>query len=91
MPKIWQLQEAKARFSELVDRALEGEAQVVTRHGQKVVVVLEYEKYTALTGDNLNAWDALREHAPMLEDEWVDTLFKRDKSTASEVYFDLDT
>ncbi len=43
----WQLQEAKQKFSELVDRALEEGPQIVTRHGEEVVVVLskrEYEK-----------------------------------------------
>ncbi|MDQ3397401.1 MAG: type II toxin-antitoxin system prevent-host-death family antitoxin, partial [Deinococcota bacterium] len=38
--KQWQLQEAKARFSEVVERALEGEAQVVTRRGEKAVAVI---------------------------------------------------
>ncbi len=29
--------EAKARFAELIDRALEGEAVVITRHGQPTI------------------------------------------------------
>lgn len=45
----WQLQEAKSRFSELVDRTLEGEPQVVTRRGKPVVVVVPYETYQTLT------------------------------------------
>ena len=43
----WQLQEAKNRFSELINRALSEGPQVVTRRGEEVVVVvskLEYEK-----------------------------------------------
>ena len=43
----WQLQEAKNRFSELINRALSEGPQVVTRHGEEVVVVVskrEYEK-----------------------------------------------
>ncbi|MGQ9848969.1 MAG: type II toxin-antitoxin system Phd/YefM family antitoxin [Aggregatilineaceae bacterium] len=48
MSNIWQLQEAKSRFSELIDRALEKGAQVVTRRGKKVVVVLPYEEYGRL-------------------------------------------
>lgn len=35
MARQWQLQEAKARFSEVVDRAMAGEAQVVTRRGRR--------------------------------------------------------
>jgi antitoxin Phd len=41
----WQLQEAKQRFSELVRRTLEEGAQVVTRHGEEVVVVIPAEEY----------------------------------------------
>lgn len=45
MTDSWQLQDAKNRFSELVDRTLKKGPQVVTRHGRKVVVVLPYEEY----------------------------------------------
>jgi prevent-host-death family protein len=41
----WQLQEAKQRFSELVRRTLEEGPQVVTRHGEEVVVVVPAEEY----------------------------------------------
>lgn len=47
---IWQLQEAKARFSEVVERALKGEPQLVLRRGKKAVVVLDWETYARLTG-----------------------------------------
>lgn len=45
----WQLQEAKSRFSELVDRTLDDGPQVVTRHGRPVVVVVAYDDYQTLT------------------------------------------
>ncbi len=41
----WQLQEAKQKFSELVRRTLEEGPQVVTRHGEEVVVVVPAEEY----------------------------------------------
>lgn len=41
----WQLQEAKAKFSELVQKAIEEGPQTVTRHGQDVVVVMSVEEY----------------------------------------------
>jgi len=49
MGSIWQLQEAKSRFSELVNRALSEGAQIVTRRGKKKVVVIPYEEYERLT------------------------------------------
>lgn len=42
---IWQVQEAKQRFSELVRRTLEEGPQVVTRHGEEVVVVVAADEY----------------------------------------------
>jgi antitoxin Phd len=44
----WQLQEAKQRFSEVVRQAEANGPQVVTRHGQEVVVVLSAEEYRRL-------------------------------------------
>jgi prevent-host-death family protein len=41
----WQLQEAKSRFSELVDRTLTEGPQLVTRHGAEAVVVIAALEY----------------------------------------------
>lgn len=49
MDNLWQLQEAKSKFSELVDRALAHGVQIVTRRGKKAVVVLPFEDYLHLT------------------------------------------
>ncbi len=46
----WQVQEAKQKFSQLVRRALEDGPQVVTRHGEEVVVVLSAAEFRRLTG-----------------------------------------
>jgi len=48
--KTWQLQEAKAKFSELVRRAVDGESQLITKRGKKAVVVLSHEQYQKLSG-----------------------------------------
>lgn len=45
----WQVQEAKQKFSEVVRRALDDGPQVVTRHGEEVVVVLSAAEYRRLT------------------------------------------
>jgi prevent-host-death family protein len=45
MNNIWQLQEAKSRFSELVEKALAQGVQIVTRRGRKTVVILPYDEY----------------------------------------------
>ena len=45
----WQLQEAKNKFSELIDRAVSEGPQVITRHGVEVAVVMPMAGYRKLT------------------------------------------
>ena len=45
---MWSLQEARNTFSAVVDAALEGEPQVVTRRGKPAVVVLSTVEYRRL-------------------------------------------
>lgn len=55
----WQLQDAKARFSELVDRAEKEGAQVITRRGVETVAVVtidEWKRLTETTRPNLKEW-----------------------------------
>lgn len=49
MKKNWQLQEAKAKFSALVDAALKDGPQFVTRHGKPSVVVISQQEFEQLT------------------------------------------
>jgi prevent-host-death family protein len=44
----WQLQTAKAQLSELVEAALRGEPQRITRRGKDAVMVLSEKAYAAL-------------------------------------------
>jgi antitoxin Phd len=48
MARIWKLQDAKNRFSEVVDLARRTGPQVVTRRGTEAVVVLSVEDYRRL-------------------------------------------
>ena len=45
----WPLQEARNRFSAVVDAAVAGEPQRVTRRGKPAVVVLSVEEYERLS------------------------------------------
>lgn len=45
---MWSLQDAKAQFSHLVESALHGRVQRVTRHGKPAVVVVSEQDYIAL-------------------------------------------
>ena len=43
----WRLQDAKTQFSQVVDAALAGEPQHITRRGKPAVVVLSEEAFEA--------------------------------------------
>ena len=45
---VWHLQDAKNRFSAVVEAALGGEPQRVTRRGRPAVVVLAVDEYERL-------------------------------------------
>ncbi len=49
MNTSWTLQDAKAKFSQVVDDALKVGPQYVTRRGQEAVVVLSVKEYKKIT------------------------------------------
>lgn len=58
----WRLQDAKARFSAVVDAALEGRPQHVTRRGKRAVVVLSEADYQRLNANARAAAPGFIEH-----------------------------
>ena len=64
MNTSWQLQEAKNRLSEVVERAVTKGAQVITKHGRPVVVVISTQEYEKLTRPRERLVDIL-ERCPM--------------------------
>jgi antitoxin Phd len=52
----WQLQEAKSRFSELIDDTLEKGPQVVTRRGIDTAVVVSIDEWRKLKDEKRPTW-----------------------------------
>lgn len=52
----WQLQDAKARFSELIDDTLEKGPQVVTRRGIDTAVVVSIDEWKTLKDEKRLTW-----------------------------------
>ena len=48
---VWQIQHAKARLSEVIERARSEGPQTITRHGAERAIVLSIEDYRALTAN----------------------------------------
>jgi prevent-host-death family protein len=59
--RVWQLQEAKSRFSELVETAITKGAQTVTKHGKPAVVIISAEEYQRSLAPRKSLSAALRE------------------------------
>jgi prevent-host-death family protein len=55
----WQVQEAKQRFSELIRAVHTDGPQFVTRHGDRVAVVLDIAEYRRLRGEETDFKDFL--------------------------------
>jgi len=58
----WRLQDAKAQFSAVVEAALAGEAQLVTRRGKHAVVVLDAGEYERLRREERGRAPGFIEH-----------------------------
>lgn len=81
MEKNWQLQEAKNRFSELVEKAITLGPQTVTKRGVKTVVVLSFDEYQKLTTPKTDLVDFFKS-SPL---HGVELDLERDKDLPREV------
>jgi prevent-host-death family protein len=63
----WQLQEAKARMSELI-KSTQDQPQQITVHGKPVAVVLSASQYEALANSQLSLVDFLQ-RSPLFDSE----------------------
>lgn len=59
---MWTLQDAKNRFSAVVEAALAGRPQEVTRRGRPAVVVLAAEEYQRLVAEAAEHRESFAEH-----------------------------
>jgi len=76
MARVWQIQEAKNKFSEVVAEALKNGPQVITKRGVETVIVLSYDEYRMVMLNKKKLSDFFRE-SPLAR---VDIDLRRDKS-----------
>ncbi len=82
--QCWQMQTAKARFSELVKHAAQQGPQDITLHGRSVAVVISRELFDRLSGNVESLVDFMRA-SPLYGRE--DIVFEREKGLPREVEF----
>lgn len=81
MKTKWQLQDAKNRFSELVEKAIATGPQTVTKRGVEAVVVLSFDEYKKLTKPKSSLIDFIK-NSPL---QGVELDLERDKDLPREV------
>lgn len=59
MQSIWNLQDAKNKFSAVVNAAVSGSPQIVTKRGTPVAVVVSKEEYDRLNQKSVSFVDML--------------------------------
>lgn len=78
----WQIQTAKARFSELVKHAEQEGPQDITLHGRSVAVMVSRELFDRLSGNEQSLVDFMRASPLQGRD---DIEFERDRSLPREI------
>lgn len=82
----WQLQEAKARFSELVKRAREQGPQHVSLRGEPAVVVISEADFAKLKRSRRSIVDHILD-GPAWPDDIVDPINDRSRDTGRDLPF----
>ena len=82
----WQLQQAKARLSELLKRARDEGPQVVTLHGKQAAVVLSTAAYEKLTQTKPSFVEFLLS-GPRWPDDVLDAIDDRQRDTGRDIEF----
>lgn len=80
----WQMQTAKARFSELVKNASQEGPQTITAHGRSVAVVVSPELFNRLSGGEQSLVDFMQDSPLQGRD---DIEFERSASLPRDIAF----
>jgi prevent-host-death family protein len=82
MPRIWALQDAKNRLSEVVNRAEKDGPQTITRHGKKAAVVISVRDYQRMGPRSAGSLVRFLRESPLAG---IDLDLERDKDEGREV------
>jgi antitoxin Phd len=67
MLSTWQLQDAKNRFSEVVNRAITDGPQEISRHGKKTAVVISMREYQRFKKGSLGSITDFFRRSPLTQ------------------------
>ena len=84
MNKAWALQDAKNRFSEVVEEAIKNGPQMITRRGRETVVIVPVKKYRELSANRKGNLVEYFARSPL---RGVKLNLRRDKDTGRDFKF----
>jgi prevent-host-death family protein len=78
--RVWQLQEAKAKLTEVINKA-KINPQIISRHGVNEIVLLNITKYEELCGNKVDIVSFFQS-SPLYN---LDVTFDRDQATSRNI------
>ena len=87
MAAKWQMQDAKAKFAEVVRRAQSEGPQIITHRGTDTAVVLSTEAFRQLKGSKPDFVEHIL-NGPKIDDEFVDLINERSRDMGRDIDFD---
>jgi prevent-host-death family protein len=86
---MWQVQEAKQRFSEVLRRAKDEGPQIITKHGEEIAVIVDMSEYRHCTGKKMD-FDEFLVSGPAFSDELIEELEKVQQERSKDRGRDID-
>jgi prevent-host-death family protein len=88
---MWQVQEAKQRFSEVLRRVKDEGPQIITRHGEEIAVIIDMSEYRHYSPKKMD-FDEFLLTAPIPDDlvTEMEELRKRDHARDIDFLFEED-
>lgn len=80
--KTWAVTDAKAKLSDVVDAALRGEPQIITRRGDEAVIVISVQTYRSRIGRRGGSLTEFFARSPHRD---LEVAAKRDRRTGRDV------
>lgn len=77
MTQVWPIQEAKTKFSRVIENAVNRRPQIVTKRGVEIAVVLSFAEYQQMISSR-ESLSAFFRNSPLAK---ADLNLARDKST----------
>lgn len=89
MPNVWSVQDAKAKFAEIVRRATSEGPQILTHRGVETAAVVSLDDLRRIQEAKVPVKNLLL-HGPVLDDDIVDAINERRRDPDRDIDLEID-